>query len=143
MKAFLFLIFVIPTSSSYGYTTTTLHFDTTLVCRDRVTNAPIKDWCYTMKIFDSGAKVNIFEVAFEERCLDGFYTHNEFEKEHTYLLAFTNYVLESEIEHNCTTDGRRLIRKRKYSNVPPVEQRFDLPLSIDLFEDGTEIISKN
>ncbi|PIC28934.1 hypothetical protein B9Z55_020695 [Caenorhabditis nigoni] len=122
MKAFLFLIFVIPTSSSYGYTTTTLHFDTTIVCRDRVTNVPIKNWCYTMKIFDSAAIKAVFEVSFEERCLDDFYTHYAFEKNHTYLFTLTNYVLESEIEHNCTTDGRRLIRKRKYSNVPPVEQ---------------------
>ncbi|CAR98773.1 Protein CBG27234 [Caenorhabditis briggsae] len=142
MKVFLFLIFVIPTSSFiWGSTTTTLHFDTTIVCRDRVTNAPVKNWCYTMKIFDSGASAEIFEGSFKERCLDDFYTHHEFERNHTYYLAFTNYVLESEIEHNCTTDGRRLIRKRKYSKVPGIEKRFDLPLSIDLFEDGTEVIT--
>ncbi|CAL2046095.1 unnamed protein product [Caenorhabditis brenneri] len=141
MKTLLLILLILPAAVSYinPYMNNHFDFETTLVCRDRVTHAPLDHWCYTLEILER--QLGVFVTSGNETCVDEMIKLVSLNRDYTWISKGIDrsYLFFSKVTHNCTTDGQPIIRERYISYAPPVEGNFTFTLGIDLFDDGTEV----
>ncbi|EGT56458.1 hypothetical protein CAEBREN_13518 [Caenorhabditis brenneri] len=157
MKTLLLILLILPAAVSYinPYMHNHFDFETTLVCRDRVTHAPLDHWCYTLEILER--QLGVFITSGNETCVDEMMESVSLNRDYTWISKGINrsYLFSSKVTHNCTIDGQPIIRERYISYAPPVEgysqmienvterktfRNFTFTLGIDLFDDGTEVV---
>ncbi|EFO95575.1 hypothetical protein CRE_09362 [Caenorhabditis remanei] len=138
MKTLLFFLFILAACSAV---TKHFRFDTTAVCRDRVTHSLLEHWCYRVEIWHASTLWNekLFEMK-DTICSEQMTDTTLIEGNHTYPSAYGNdYQIYTKIYHTCTIDGRELMRKRQFSYIRAIEDSLNYTLTVDLFDDGTEI----
>ncbi|CAI2355156.1 unnamed protein product [Caenorhabditis sp. 36 PRJEB53466] len=120
-------------------TPTIFYFNTTLICRDPHTKAPIGEWCYQVKYFEEDMlKSDDLIAQTEYVCtediavkfvIDGFQSGD---------WASWNYDIYSQITHTCNFESVKKSRERPFSKIP-VDGRtvYTLHHTVELYESGT------